>query len=404
MVLLLVLLTLGSIGALVPLLIIIILLVAAAGSTRGYSIFNLFGIATLAGFTPAAGRGGLAGKTGLSLGIYFQRFIGAKGGGYQLGGKIKDYRAAKKPTSNRTINRAMNVLQANPNMQAPGAAASLNTGIRTTKAYKHAGKVGGIGKAVGKVGFAVALPVVYVATKVPKIAHKLDTGRVNKLERRLKDINERLAASGRHPGLAKLSRREQIFKRNYEAGKFRKTHPSGWSVKNPANKEQRRRMRQIVGATAGALASLPLAIAAGAGYKAYKVKKDREAFAENIKTNPAYEPLRDVVKNRGNYGSDKEFRDAFAAEYNKLLKGDPELRDLRKKYGKMFGYNDLKQLINENQELKGRVMGNPELNPHNPEGAARAGPDSYARMSKDTESLAEEAHYRAQHRWHKKRH
>ncbi len=57
-----ILLSLGAIDALIPLIIIFILVAAAAGSMRGYSLFNLFGIATLAGFGSAAGRGSLAKK------------------------------------------------------------------------------------------------------------------------------------------------------------------------------------------------------------------------------------------------------------------------------------------------------------------------------------------------------
>ena len=57
----------GAADALVPLLIIIILIVAAAGATRGYSIFNVFGIAALAGV--GAGRGSIQGRS--ALGRYF---------------------------------------------------------------------------------------------------------------------------------------------------------------------------------------------------------------------------------------------------------------------------------------------------------------------------------------------
>ena len=59
--LLAIILSLGAVNALIPLLVILILIVAAAGSTRGYSIFNFFGIATLAGISPG-GKSSIAGK------------------------------------------------------------------------------------------------------------------------------------------------------------------------------------------------------------------------------------------------------------------------------------------------------------------------------------------------------
>ena len=58
-------LSLGAVNALIPLLIVLVLIVAAAGSTRGYSIFNFFGLATLAGINPG-GKASMVGKSGLS--------------------------------------------------------------------------------------------------------------------------------------------------------------------------------------------------------------------------------------------------------------------------------------------------------------------------------------------------
>ncbi len=65
MLLLPILLSIGAINALIPIMLIIILIAAAAGATRGYSFFNIFGISTLMGgaFTPG-GKGTLA-KSGL---------------------------------------------------------------------------------------------------------------------------------------------------------------------------------------------------------------------------------------------------------------------------------------------------------------------------------------------------
>ncbi len=54
-------LSIGGLDALIPLAIIIILIVAAAGASRGYSIFNLFGISTLAGI--GVGRGSISSRS-----------------------------------------------------------------------------------------------------------------------------------------------------------------------------------------------------------------------------------------------------------------------------------------------------------------------------------------------------
>ena len=61
-----VLFSLGSINALIPILVIITLLVAAAGLNRGYSLFNFFGLATLAGINPS-GKASVAGKSGFGF-------------------------------------------------------------------------------------------------------------------------------------------------------------------------------------------------------------------------------------------------------------------------------------------------------------------------------------------------
>lgn len=83
-------LSFGAIDALVPLLIILILIAAAAGITRGYSIFKMFGISTLAGISGLglAGKGSLAGKTAFS-----KAAVKAKGVGRTFttaGGKTKN--------------------------------------------------------------------------------------------------------------------------------------------------------------------------------------------------------------------------------------------------------------------------------------------------------------------------
>jgi len=67
-------LSFGAIYALIPVIIIVILILAAAGMQRGTGIFQLFGIATLAGIGSQIGRGG-AGK-GLGRKKYSPKYYG----------------------------------------------------------------------------------------------------------------------------------------------------------------------------------------------------------------------------------------------------------------------------------------------------------------------------------------
>jgi len=57
-----VLLSFGAVNSLIPLLIIIILIAAAAGLTRGYNLFAIFGIGTLVGAASAAKKGSVVGR------------------------------------------------------------------------------------------------------------------------------------------------------------------------------------------------------------------------------------------------------------------------------------------------------------------------------------------------------
>ncbi len=70
-----VLFSVGAIDSLIPLIIIVILIVAAAGATRGFSIFNVFGIATLAGI--GAGRASIQGRTALGRFFYLSQRPGS---------------------------------------------------------------------------------------------------------------------------------------------------------------------------------------------------------------------------------------------------------------------------------------------------------------------------------------
>ncbi len=72
-----VLLSLGAVNALIPLAIILLLIVAAAGATRGYSIFNIFGIAALSGI--GLGAGGMKGKTAMGRFFLFRTISGQPG-------------------------------------------------------------------------------------------------------------------------------------------------------------------------------------------------------------------------------------------------------------------------------------------------------------------------------------
>lgn len=193
MLLLAVMLTLGAINALVPLLIIIILLVAAAGSTRGYSIFNLFGIATLAGLTSAAGKGGLGGKTSLTLGIYFQRFFGS--GQVNLGGMIlnRGRRAGIGPAARAAAGRGpggggpaggggggAGGGPGGGRGGAPHAAVWAGRGGRPPPGKPPGGGIRGAAVNVGKkgvgVGFALTLPTAWMITRIPKAAKVLEKG------------------------------------------------------------------------------------------------------------------------------------------------------------------------------------------------------------------------------------
>ncbi|MDE1873747.1 MAG: hypothetical protein KGI04_01350 [Candidatus Micrarchaeota archaeon] len=79
--LLAVVLSFGAVDALIPLLVIMILIAAAAGLTRGYNLFRIFGIGTLAGIGAAglSGKGSLVGKTS-----YSKSPVKAKGVGRQF--------------------------------------------------------------------------------------------------------------------------------------------------------------------------------------------------------------------------------------------------------------------------------------------------------------------------------
>ena len=82
-------LSVGAINALIPIVIIIILIAAAAGSTRGFSFFNVFGISQLLsgmGSYGGASRGSMA-KSGYGMRAYMDPFIRYKAKPRNKGGK-----------------------------------------------------------------------------------------------------------------------------------------------------------------------------------------------------------------------------------------------------------------------------------------------------------------------------
>ena len=67
--------SLGAVNALIPIIVILILLVASAGLNRGYSVFNLFGLSTLAGINPG-GKASVAGKTSFIVLLFGAKHVG----------------------------------------------------------------------------------------------------------------------------------------------------------------------------------------------------------------------------------------------------------------------------------------------------------------------------------------
>lgn len=84
-----VLLSLGSINALIPIIIILILIIAAAGVNRGFNIFNIFGVAQLAGINPG-GKSSIAGKSAFHVIMYTHApMISQRGLGTKAANRVK---------------------------------------------------------------------------------------------------------------------------------------------------------------------------------------------------------------------------------------------------------------------------------------------------------------------------
>lgn len=102
-------LSLGAINALIPLLIVIILIAAAGASMRGYNIFAIFGISTLAGIGSA--KGSFQGKNVARSGLPNPRFQrGFKSAAKAVKKGIKDKRAEKKAIQETVKSGDMNAL------------------------------------------------------------------------------------------------------------------------------------------------------------------------------------------------------------------------------------------------------------------------------------------------------
>lgn len=113
-----VILALGAVNALIPLLIVLVLIAAAAGLTRGFSIFNLFGIGTLLGIGVGA-KAGITGKSGLTLPFMSGgRTFSGRGinpGKKKINPRIRKWRAYRKETAPtrkaaRTLKRAEKII------------------------------------------------------------------------------------------------------------------------------------------------------------------------------------------------------------------------------------------------------------------------------------------------------
>ncbi|MHB1830052.1 MAG: hypothetical protein ACYCO0_01535 [Candidatus Micrarchaeaceae archaeon] len=133
-----VLFSLGSINALIPILIIITLLVAAAGLNRGYSLFNFFGLATLAGINPS-GKASIAGKSG----------FGFAGAGY-LPGSSRHHGATGKlgaAARKKVLNSKMLV-----NMRARSAGKMAYTTVKRSEAASKPSNAGTVNMAATGIG------------------------------------------------------------------------------------------------------------------------------------------------------------------------------------------------------------------------------------------------------------
>ena len=157
------LLSFGYIPALIPILVILVLLVAAGATMRGYSIFNLFGIATLAGIGTGS-KGSLRGKGAFSvLMVFFPQKFTVTGGLWNPGStynKMRDLRHGKSAAVKGAMARA-GVATVKP----PSAASRKKAQFMNLFGVRH---VRAAGKATGRA--TVNAKNVLAATKAGKAA------------------------------------------------------------------------------------------------------------------------------------------------------------------------------------------------------------------------------------------
>lgn len=273
---LLILLSVGYIYSLAPLLIIIILIVAAAGATRGYSIFNLFGIATLAGI--GTGRGSMSGRT--AIGRYFvtvatysnlrKSYKGNPAKKRNLGQKLHDsYRRRK------DIKKAANDALYEAKLQV---AKERGEPPPPPKNYSSTA-----GPLVG----AVKLSKWYDRKK-KRLAEKVGTGFLSDSEiaKRKKALEDAQAAYARiGPGLANRAERRAAKKR-LNLARRRLYRVSGSTLGRPVTSVLRgmnkaRKTTQTVAKYGLLAATGPLGY--GLGRKAWKRAKAKEEWLEKVK-------------------------------------------------------------------------------------------------------------------------
>ena len=234
MILLGILLSLGAINAMIPIIIILILLVAAAGLNRGYSLFNFFGLSTLAGINPG-GKASMAGKTGFNFAAAFIHGAGI-GATTRLGSRMvaKASRGMGRAFMSRVGSRSIMRSIKNPQGKTSSSAATGRFATRWPRISKAAQTAKG--------------------SKTWQMSKKVGEGMLYKPVKTVaKDIKTASAASG-----TKVSSNSRIFKAIGKAYQVSKS-----KLNKVREKPVGAAAGAVVGLAAGASAG-PLGAAAGA--------------------------------------------------------------------------------------------------------------------------------------------
>ncbi len=185
-----ILLSLGAINAMIPIIIILILLVAAAGLNRGYSLFNFFGLSTLAGINPG-GKASVAGKTGFNFAAAFIHGSGI-GATTRLGSRTvaKVSRGIGRAFMSRVGSRSIMRGIKNPQGKAASSAAPSRFATRWPKISKAAQTAKGskTWQMSKKVGEGLLYKPVKAVAKEMKTASQARGG-PSAISRTLKKIN-----------------------------------------------------------------------------------------------------------------------------------------------------------------------------------------------------------------------